>query len=74
MPDMNGVEVLEFIQSHKSNPNIDIILNTSLAEDDDRVLAAKAYNLQGRLRKSQDRNFILKTLKEAFQQIAVDYT
>ena len=45
LPDIDGVEVLKFLDKHQKHHHVKIILNSCLQEDDERLIEALNYNI-----------------------------
>ncbi|MCH2204501.1 MAG: response regulator [Lentisphaerales bacterium] len=63
LPDLNGVDVLKFIDKHECYHKIKVILNSALPENDPRFLEAQTFSIHGNLGKTQNRKRIIEVLK-----------
>ena len=64
LPDINGVDVLKFMSKHEKYSKIKVILNSCLPNDHELIKEAHKYNIHANLNKTDDREHIIKTLKQ----------
>ena len=63
LPDINGIDVLKFMSQHKKYSKIKVVLNSCLDNDSELVQKAYKYNIHANINKSNNKDFILETLK-----------
>ena len=63
LPDLNGMDVLKFIDKHERYQDIKVILDSVQPENDPRFIEAKMFSIYGNLWKTQNRRKILDVLK-----------
>ena len=69
LPDINGVDVLKFLDKNDKYQNVSVVINSELPEDDPLLLEAFKFNVAANLGKSKDREQIVKTFQEVINSV-----